>query len=161
MRIERTLILIGFVMIVVSFTGGSGRGGGANVRYGECGGQVFKAYGNVLVEAEDFYSHSFSIYILTWSSFQYILENGSLEDVDPVAIFEKVDGSIETIIELPGTGFYAILFTPYFNETINVDFQVIRATPRTGILLPGIGVVIIGVVVVVLSVLPKWIYRRK
>jgi len=159
-RIGRALILIGIVMIAASLLGGSGRGGGVNVRYGECGGQVFKAYGNVVVEAEEFYNRSFSIYILTWSSFQYILENGSLEDVDPVAIFEKVDGSVETIVELSGTGIYAILFTPYFDEIILIDFQVIQATPRTGILLPGIGVVMIGIVVVVLSVLSKWRYSR-
>ena len=161
MRAGGIVVLIGMVLIATSFTPTGGRGMTVNARYGEYEGMIFKSYGDVMVTAEDYHNRSFSMYILTWSNFQYILENASLEELDILVTFEKIDGFFETVVELPGTGFYAVLCTPYFNESIGVDLLVTHPSPKTGILIPGIGVVIVGVIVILLSVLSKRTYRRE
>ena len=161
MRIGKAVILIGIVIVAASFFGAGGRGGSANAGFGEYDGMLFKAYGNVLVIAEDSNNRPFSMYILTWLNFQCILENGSIENVDTIVTFEKINGFIETIIELPGTGIYAFVCTPYFNESIRLDLDVFQTSPKTGILYFGIGVVTIGVIVLLLSVVANLRYGRK
>ena len=149
MRIERTLVVTGALLIVLSL-------------YAPIASPSYMTYVNlepaqyqgVLVACDAVLdvrisSHNgmpFSVSVLDYESSLYALEEGSLENTTPV--FQISDVSVfDDAIPLPTPGWYSILVTPSNSSGIDVlEVTIGKPYPNMNLLVSGLSILAVGVI---------------
>lgn len=131
------MITLGITLLLVSFLGAGNFGLHASINSGMYKGYLFRTTDDIYVRAEKDTNESFSLYILDSEDTLSVLENGSLEQTNPVVMMENITHYTGRI-ELPSPGVYTILVTPSHNNTISVNIDIQRTNPHMNALIPGI-----------------------
>ncbi|MBS3795966.1 MAG: hypothetical protein KGY80_13765 [Candidatus Thorarchaeota archaeon] len=131
------MITLGITLLLVSFLGAGNFGLHASINSGMYKGYLFRTTDDIYVRAEKDTNESFSLYILDSEDTLSVLENGSLEQTNPVVMMENITHYTGRV-ELPSPGVYTILVTPSHNNTISVNIDIQRTNPHMNALIPGI-----------------------
>ncbi|MBD3159410.1 MAG: hypothetical protein GF309_11520 [Candidatus Lokiarchaeota archaeon] len=145
------MVTLGITLLLVSFLGAGSFGLGTSIDSGMYKGRLFRTTDAIYVRAEGRTNKSFSLYIFDSEDTLSVLENGSLEQTNPVAMMENIT-HYNGRVELPSPGVYAILVTPSHNNTISVSIDIQRTNPHMNALIPGILFVAGGAI---LSYIPR------
>ncbi len=148
-RIGKLLMIIGITFLLISFVPSSEFGFSSEVEHGAYEGRVFGAVGNTYIEVYTYNSSVLCVYIVSYDELMIALENASLEETHPLIALEGIK-NYSDVIEIPLPGMYAILVTPYNNETIFFHIEVARPLPHSGILFTGIILTLAGFITILL-----------
>lgn len=158
MRLGKALIVIGVVLIAASFSRlTTYEGFGGNVAHGDYEGIIVKNAGCFGLEVHLTDGHPFNLYVLGFEEAISVVKGGNISGVSSLYKWENITG-FSGSISVMEPGWYAVLLSPFWNETVGYEVTVSGAIPNPSIILTGVIACAAGVVTIVLN---RMLHARK
>ena len=161
-RCGKFLLIVGLTFLLVSFIPSIQYGDGTTVDFGTYEGRVFNAAGDIHMDVYTYTTNGLCFYVLTYDDLIVALKDTSLENTHPLVAMEGVT-NFSLVVEIPVPGLYAYLGTPYRNETVFFDVDIMQPLPHTGLLITGAALAAGGlaVLLVIQLAIRIWRYRYR
>jgi hypothetical protein len=142
-RIWKAVVVVGISLVIASFLGSTSYGMGADASYGEYRGIMIRTSGSFHVEI-DTGDHNFSMYLVAYANIMSAMQAHTLENASVLFEMRNI-ASYSGMIHTLTPGWYALLVTPWEDETISLDIHITKSPPREGVFIPGILLVGLGI----------------
>lgn len=145
--IYRSSILIGVILLLISFAPGHITSLDVDSEDALYTGLLVMTNGDILVEAIALSNNSFSLYLLDFDSGVRLVDEASLANVTPILAIEDVDRYVG-IIDLPTDDAYLLVVTNSSTSpsVMWVQINIWRATPHPRVFALGSILIAIGVI---------------
>lgn len=144
MRLARTLVILGFVIIASSVTGWHSSGRSSVIDFGDYEGSMFRTTGSfhLVVTCEE--GTGLNVYVLTGQDVLRAMRDASLENVTPIHVEENTL-YYETVVEILSPGWYGVLVTSIHNETARYEIRLETVLPDSGLFVFGLAIMFLGI----------------
>ncbi len=144
MRLARTLVILGIVIIASSVSVWHSSGRGSGIYFGDYEGSMFRTTGSfhLVVTCEE--GTGLNVYVLTGQDVLRAMRDASLENVTPIHIEENTL-YYETVFEILSPGWYGVLVTSTHNETARYEIRLETILPDSGLFVFGLAVMLLGI----------------
>ena len=144
MRLARTLVILGIVIIASSGTAWHSSGGSSRIDFGDYEGTMFRTTGSFhfVVTCEE--GTGLNVYVLTGQDVLRAIRDASLENVTPIHVEENTL-YYETEFEMLSPGWYGVLVTLTHNETARYGIRFETVLPDSGLFVCGLAFMFLGI----------------
>lgn len=150
MRLGKLIIVIGLVLLIVSFNPSGTTGRSIQAMNDSYTAQFVMVTRDFNLNIESYEGGTFSFHILTESDSYRLLENSSIDTLNPLLTRENIS-EFNGIITIPSPGWYAICIRSTNSSVVQVDFLISGIMPIMSFFSAGIMFMLVGTLVLLLS----------
>ena len=150
MRIAKSLMVVGIVLIIVSFNGWTENSFSINMDYGEYKGVMIRTASDVNLTVHTEETSRFNLYIYEFAEGMDVIRTGFFDNATP--ILERANITIfREIVVIPRPSWYVVLATFTNNVSTHIEFAIHKELPQRWTFVIGTVVVTTGVFVLVIA----------